>query len=166
MTDLYFNGTKITQVPIVGTTTVGELRQTINNWLVPQGVTEYTIKIILKEGTVIPEVVFQSDTYNAINFQAQVALLPGGSIQVNQPVPIKVNTPNPTQPNPTQPNPTHVNTKEPTQHTEAGLRRLKVTELKDILRNNRLKVGGNKADLITRILTNPGVVINTNPGVA
>jgi len=81
--ELYYNGVKLTQLNVVAATTVKEIKKYLHDWLVPQGITSYNIRIVLNNGTIIPETVFQSDLYDNVNFQAQIHLLSGGYIRVD-----------------------------------------------------------------------------------
>ena len=106
--DLYYNDQKISQIPVVGQTTIGQIKKTLNDWLVPQGVTNYTIRLFFNNGTELSDVVFKTNTYDSSNFATQAGLLPGGSIRVNpvvapQPAPVPVPQPAPVPvPQPTQ----------------------------------------------------------------
>ncbi len=85
--DLYYNGTKISSLAIVPTTTIRELKQTISNWLVPQGVTNYAIKVLFNDGSEVAKEVFATNTYDMVNFQIPANLLAGGQIHVYPAVP-------------------------------------------------------------------------------
>ena len=65
---------------------MGQLKKILSDWLIPQGVTNYTIKLLFNNGTELSNVVFQSNTYDNIDFKAQANLLLGGSIRVEVPV--------------------------------------------------------------------------------
>ena len=81
--DLYYNDQKVSVLSIEPTSTVGQVKNILNDWLVPQGITNYNVKIIFNDGSELSPSVFQSDKYNNINFQQQALLLSGGSIHVN-----------------------------------------------------------------------------------
>ena len=81
--DLYFNDAKISAMEIAPTTTIGQLKQTIDNWLVPQGVTKYTIALLFSNGAAMAKEVFAIDTYDGANFESQASFLNGGQIQVH-----------------------------------------------------------------------------------
>jgi len=91
--DLFYNQQKISQLPVTGETTIGQIKKTLNDWLVPQGITSYSVRLFFSNGTELSNVVFQTNTYDASNFQAQAALLLGGSIHINtQPAPVPAAT--------------------------------------------------------------------------
>ncbi len=81
--DLFYNQQKISQLPITGETTIGQIKKTLHDWLAPQGITSYSIRIFFSNGTELSNVVFQTNTYDASNLQAQAQLLLGGSIHIN-----------------------------------------------------------------------------------
>lgn len=92
MTDLYYNGVKVSTINILSTTTVNQLKQTLNNWLIPQGITNYTVRLFFNNNTELTQEVFMSNTYDGINFQVQANLLPGSKIYINSTVlPIQTN---------------------------------------------------------------------------
>jgi len=142
--DLYYNDAKLAILPIYPTTTVGELKQILANWLIPQGVTDYKVRLFFNNGTELAAVVFQSNAYDAINFESQANLLKGASVQVIT----KVTTP------------TEVGGK-----SREELNLLTIPKLKDILKELGVKTSGNKQELIERILSAPGnkTVTHTSP---
>lgn len=81
--DLYYNDQKISTVPIIGQTTIGQIKKMISDWLVPQGITNYVVRLFFNNNTELSSVVFTTNTYDGSNLVAQEALLPGGSIRVN-----------------------------------------------------------------------------------
>jgi len=161
--DLYFDNKKVSTLPISPTTTIKQVKETIKNWLVPQGITVYSIKIVLNNGEEVPPMVFDTATYDHLNFQSKAALLPGGSVRVNRTnVPVKSPSPARSPARSPAPVPTPVRSQAPVPTpapvasvptTEAGLKNLKVTDLKTILSNMKQKTSGKKDELITRILS-------------
>lgn len=148
--DLYYNENKVASLPISGGTTIGDLKQILSNWLVPQGVTNYTVRLFFNNGTELSAVVFQSNTYDAMNFAAQANLLNGGSVKVNTEAP---KAPSPAKvPKAVSPltSPTKV---VGTGKTREELNTLKIPELKEILKGLGAKTSGNKQELIERILS-------------
>ena len=94
--DLYYNGQKLSSLNIDPTMTVGSLKNILRNWLVPQGVTNYTVGLRFNNNTDLAPVVFESNQYDNINFVNYTPLLNGGSIFITT-----VRQPDPTPP--TQP---------------------------------------------------------------
>ena len=147
--DLYYNDQKVASLPIEPTSTIGQVKEILRNWLTPQGVTKYTISLRFNNGTGLSTSVFEVDTYDAMDFQAQAELLTGGSIMVN------VSQINPTTQT-TAALPQAAQQTAPTKHTgvydAVTLKALTVAKLKVILREQKKKVGGRKQELIDRIL--------------
>lgn len=157
--DLYYNEQKVASLPVTPEFTIGHIKTILRDWLTPQGVTQYSVRLLFNNGTELSSVVFETDTYNDMNFQAQATLLAGGSIHV-LPVPQpKVVTPASPVPSPkvvttttqTATLPSAVSPT-PTEYTITTLNALKIPELKNILKNKGLKLSGKKAELIDRIL--------------
>ncbi len=161
--DLYYNNQKVGGLPVDPITTIGQVKTILSDWLVPQGVANYTVRLVFNNGSELSSVVFTNDTYDAMNFQDQASLLPGGAIYVNTvPVPAPVPEPVPvSQPVPV-PSPKPIAAALPTaapsprpmtvSTTHEGLIKLKIPELKEILRARKLKLTGKKQELIDRIL--------------
>ena len=79
--DLYYNKQKISQIPLVSTTTIGELKQNIENWLIPQSVTKYTIRIFFSDKSELSPEVLNTNSYDHITFESRSHLL-NGSVYV------------------------------------------------------------------------------------
>jgi len=99
--DLIYNGQKVSQLPVTPQTTVGQIKETLKNWLVPQGVTNYTIRLFFNNNVPLSDVVFQTNTYDGTNFEAQKDLIGGGSIHIT-PVVSTVPAPSPKPATPVQ----------------------------------------------------------------
>lgn len=80
--DLYYNQQKVSQLPLTGQNTIGQIKKILSDWLVPQGVTNYTVRLFFNNGTELSDIVFKTNTYDASNLEPQAALLPGGSVHV------------------------------------------------------------------------------------
>lgn len=80
--DLFLNDQKITTMNINPDNSVGQIKQTLSNWLEPQGHTNYKIKLIFNNGAMLDSPVFSSGQYDNINFQNYTKLLNGGRILV------------------------------------------------------------------------------------
>ena len=80
--DLWFNNQKVSSIDIQPTTTIGQLKLTLENWLKPQGYTNYQIRVVFNNNTELPGIVFDSITYDQVNFHAQANLIKGGKIYV------------------------------------------------------------------------------------
>lgn len=65
--DLYFNDQKLSSMNINGMT-VAQLKQSIANWLVPQGFINYNIKLSLNNSEISQEV-FKTTNYDAFKFE-------------------------------------------------------------------------------------------------
>ena len=65
-------------------TTVGQMKQAINNWLSAETIASYTIEsVIFSDGSVLTPVVLSTNTYDNVNFLGQEKILPGAQIVVN-----------------------------------------------------------------------------------
>ena len=158
--DLYYDQQKVASLPVTPEFTIGQIKGILSNWLTPQGVTNYTVRLLFNNGTELSSVVFETNKYDNMNFQAQANLILGGSVYVSTvPVPSPANvamsatSPIPatapaskTAGLPAAPSPKQV------EYTQTGLNALRVPELKEILKTRGLKVSGNKGELINRIL--------------
>lgn len=80
--DLYYDGNKVSSIPIDATLTVGGLKKIINDWLIPQGIKDYSIKLVFNNGEEIAPVVFNTNNYDTVKFQAYSELLLGSSLYV------------------------------------------------------------------------------------
>lgn len=80
--DLIFNNQKISTFSITPTTTVKIIKDTLNNWLIPQGIVNYSIRMILNNGVEISPVVFNTNTYDNIDFKSQYHMVNGGKIMI------------------------------------------------------------------------------------
>lgn len=80
--DLYYNDQKIFVLPTNPLTTIGDIKKMLQDWLAPQGVINYEIKLYFNNGTQIAPVVFQTNQYDNINFLAQTTLLQGSKLYV------------------------------------------------------------------------------------
>lgn len=78
--DLYLNNQRITTISIHIDHSIGQLKKSLNDWLVPQGYTNYAIKFVFNNGTMLDNIVFESSKYDNINFQKYTKLLYGGRI--------------------------------------------------------------------------------------
>ncbi len=81
--DLYFNGTKHSTIPVVATTTIGEIKKTIRDWLLPQGIAEYKTELRFNDGTMLNPIVFSIYTYDNTNFQDHAHQINGSIISIS-----------------------------------------------------------------------------------
>ncbi len=144
--DLYVNNKIYGKIPVLPTTKVSDFKKILNDWLLPGGYYTYTVKIALNNGTEIPEMVFQTNQYDDMDFQAQAHLINGGAILVTIPVPIPIPVPV------TLPVTIPVTIPRLQTQNQEDLTMLTIPELKELLRVKGLKVGGKKAELINRLL--------------
>jgi len=82
--DILLNDQKVSSIPIVSLTTVGQVKDTLRNWLVPQGITNYNIRIFFSDGSELAPVVLNSSNYDNVNFESKKFLINGGRIQIIQ----------------------------------------------------------------------------------
>jgi len=75
--ELHFDNQLISVIQISPEHTLGQLKRTINEWLIPQGVINYNIKVLFSDGSELSPIVFNSDDYDNTNFQAQKDILNG-----------------------------------------------------------------------------------------
>jgi len=80
--DLYYNGIKNSRLSVSPQTTIGEIKKVLSDWLVPQGITNYNIRLFLNDGNELDKVVFETNIYDSTNFETQKELMYGGSIHV------------------------------------------------------------------------------------
>lgn len=78
--ELFYGDTKISNIDIPPTMTIGELKQSIYNWLIPQGITNYKIMLFYNNNTKLDDIVFESKNYDNISFIEHKNLLKGGKI--------------------------------------------------------------------------------------
>lgn len=158
--DLYYDDQKVASLPVTGVTTIGELKRILRDWLHPQGITNYSVRLFFNNNSELSPVVFTGNDYDAMNFAAQANLLPGGSIKVNTlPSPAKVaKAPSPKQelsikvPSPAKVAKAPSSVRAGVTYTSEQLSKMKNQELKDILKGLGSTTTGNKQDLIDRIL--------------
>ena len=86
--DLYYNKEKISPIPVVSTTTIGELKQNIKDWLTPQGVIKYTVRIFFSDKSELSPEVLDTNSYDQITFESRSHLLNGSSVHVTYVVPV------------------------------------------------------------------------------
>ena len=82
--DILLNDQKVSSMPVVPLTTVGQVKDTLRNWLVPQGITNYNIRIFFSDGSELAPVVLNSSNYDNVNFESKKMLINGGRIQIIQ----------------------------------------------------------------------------------
>lgn len=80
--DLYFNNQKVSKLPIVPESTIGNVKKYIYDWLNPQGFTNYNIKLVFGNKTELSPVVFTNNNYDNVNFIQYKNVLKGGSIYI------------------------------------------------------------------------------------
>ncbi len=98
--DVYYNNQKVIIITISPHHTVGQVKLILHNWLAPQGVTNYNIRLFFSNTEELAPVVFTTNTYDNINFHAQKDILTGGRVFITtiiQPVPTQLPPIVPTQ---------------------------------------------------------------------
>jgi len=85
--DLYYENQKVSILQLLPGHTVGLVKQILHNWLVPQGITDYNIRIFFNDGSELTPVVLNSSQYDNVNFHAQSSILTGGKIYIIPMVP-------------------------------------------------------------------------------
>ena len=88
--DLYYNNQKVSIINISPHHTVGQVKLLLHNWIAPQGVTNYNVRLFFSNNEELAPVVFTANTYDNINFHAQKDILTGGRVlitPITQPVP-------------------------------------------------------------------------------
>ena len=85
--DLYYKNQKVSTIQLLPGHTVGMVKQILHNWLAPQGITDYNIRIFFNDGTELAPVVLNSSQYDNVNFHAQSSILTGGKIYIIPMVP-------------------------------------------------------------------------------
>lgn len=78
--DVVYNNTIVTKMDLAPTTTIGQLKSHLYNWLTPQGITIQSIELTFGNGTQLNPIVFTSNTYDKSNFEGNV--LTGGTITI------------------------------------------------------------------------------------
>ena len=64
-------------------TTVGQMKQSIKNWLSSKNISSYTIEsVTFSDGRVLTPVVLDTNTYDNVNFLGQAKILPGAQIVI------------------------------------------------------------------------------------
>ena len=77
--DLYYNGQKLSTMSIEGMT-VAQLKKSLNDWLVPQGFSPYSVKMTLNQVEISP-IIFETNNYDTIKFEQSQ-----GSIRIRFPI--------------------------------------------------------------------------------
>ena len=80
--DLYYNNQLISSISVLPEHTIAQLKQTIKNWLYPQGITNYKIRLIFNGNTELSPIVFDTNQYDNINFESKSDILIGGKIYI------------------------------------------------------------------------------------
>ena len=80
--NLWLNDIKVSTIEINPTTTISVLKNTLVTWLDKEGYRNYTFKLIFNNGEELSPIVFTSNNYDAVDFQAQNNLIGGGNIYV------------------------------------------------------------------------------------
>ena len=88
--DLYIENNKVMPYQLLPSHTVGQVKNSIRNWLLQQGIDSYTLRLVFSNGEQLSPVVFETSTYDGMNFQSKANLLKGGYIQVKMVNTVKV----------------------------------------------------------------------------
>jgi hypothetical protein len=82
MMNLWLNDIKVSTIEINPTTTISVLKNTLVAWLDKEGYRNYSFKLIFNNGEELSPIVFTSNNYDAVDFQAQNNLIGGSNIYV------------------------------------------------------------------------------------
>ncbi len=83
--DLYFEAKKVSVISVIPSTTIGEIKSLIKNWLLAQGIVNYKVSLIFNNGTKLSPAVFNTQIYDSSNFQSQANLISGSQLHINLP---------------------------------------------------------------------------------
>ena len=75
--DIYYNGIKTSQINIKPDTTVGKLKRSIIDWLRPQNIHNYTLRMIFNNREELNPIVFDTFDYDDVDFSSRVNQLNG-----------------------------------------------------------------------------------------
>lgn len=81
--ELYYNNQKISDITVLPSNTIAQIKMLIYNWLAPQGIINYNIKLIFNNGSELDPIIFNTNTYDNVNFTVQSKLLPGAKLLIN-----------------------------------------------------------------------------------
>ena len=141
--DLYYNNQKIASLPVTGEWTIGRVKKTLSDWLTPQGITNYSVRLSFNDNTELSSVVFQTGQYDNMNFQAQAKLLKNGKIYIDLPQAAQAVTAQDVA----------VTGTDGKKYSRTELEAMKIADLKELLKQRNQKVSGNKSELIERIIS-------------
>lgn len=80
--DLYFNNQKITKIELSPESSVANFKKRISDWLVPQGHSKYSIRMLLNNNVELSPEIFKSNLYDNVSFIDYKNLLNGGSTYI------------------------------------------------------------------------------------
>ena len=81
--NLHYNNQFVSTLDVSRENTIGQIKKLLNDWLVPQGVTNYTIQLQYNDGRFLAPVVFETNKYDA-NLVGPSELLTGGYIFITR----------------------------------------------------------------------------------
>ncbi len=81
--EVYYHKLKLFDFTILPVTTVGDVKNTLRNWLVPKGITDYSVKLYFSDGTQLSPAVFTTTKYDMNDFSDYQNNL-NGKIYVNE----------------------------------------------------------------------------------
>ena len=91
--DILLNDQKVSSLSVVPLTKVGQVKDTLRNWLVPQGITNYNVRIFFSDGSELDPVVLNSSNYDNVNFESKKFLINGGRIIIQKGIIPQIITP-------------------------------------------------------------------------
>ncbi len=80
--NIYVDDVAVAKLEAKLTTTIAELKQTIDNFLRQQNITKYTIELRFNDGVMLNPIVFETNTYDLVNFQQHANQIDGAYIIV------------------------------------------------------------------------------------
>ena len=64
MMDVWFNNTKVTSLPLKDGLVIRDVKKMISDWLVPQGIVNYDVRLIINKKNELDPIVFNTSTYD------------------------------------------------------------------------------------------------------
>jgi len=84
--DLYYNSEKISVLPIKENTKIKEIKKILRDWLHPQGVTEYNVRLFFNDDTELAPIVFETNEYDDLDFSSHSKIFSGSKLFVDPPL--------------------------------------------------------------------------------
>ena len=80
--NIYIDKILLGKLNVVPETTIYSLKQIIYSWLYKQGINSYNIEVIFNDGIKLAPVIFETNTYDAVNFKEYDDKLKEGIINI------------------------------------------------------------------------------------